>query len=221
MDAATVIDGARSLDTSFSPSRHPDRVALEFLSRYQRALAGKMLEVESRIISQEISFDLPLADFAAGVELGQLEGDPEAFVTLEYDRIHGIDLELRNGDRLPCGIIPWKARAYADEWPVVAQRENTLLLMGRENDWSRFTALHLEYAPTPPLVTAPDDELIFPASALNVLVLQVGAEWCRRSPEACERKTLPAEAVEAEREFLDIIDERNDVEIGTVRRVFS
>lgn len=220
MDAATVIDGARSLDTSFSPSRHPDRVALEFLSRYQRVLAGKMLEVESRAISQEITFDLPLEDFAAGVVL-QVETDPDVFVPLQYDRIHGIDLELGNGDRLPCGIIPWKGRAYADEWPIVAQRENTLLLMGRAADWSGFTALHLEYAPTPQLVATPEDELIFPESALNVLVLAVGAEWCRRSPEACERKTLPAEAVEAEAQFIDIIDERNDVEIGSVRRVFS
>lgn len=220
MNAADVIDNARSLDGSFSRKRHGDRVCLEFLTRYQRTLAGEVLTRDSRVISSEISFDLPPDPFNDGVVL-QVETAPETFEPLQWDRLHGIDLEYRNGDRITCEIVPWKQRAYVEEFPTVAQRENTLLLMGREAWWSPFVAMHLEYAPTPGTVAAMDDVLIFPDSAFGCVVLQLGAELCRRDLDACKRKTLPAEGLAAEQAWLDLIDERNDVEIGRVRRVFS
>lgn len=218
MDAADVINGARSLDPSFSPHRHPNRVCFEFLTRYQRTLVGKVLARDSRVISSEITYPWPLASFEDGLEL---ESAPASGEPLQYDRLHGIDLEYANGDRIPVGIIPWKGRAYADEWPVAAQREDTLIFLGRESNYARFEGIHIEYTPTPGVVSALDTPLVFPDNALTCLQLQLGGELCKRDVDACQRKTLPAEGQAAEEDWLDLIDERNDVEIGRVRRVFS
>lgn len=218
MQAGYVIDSARSLDSSFSPTRHIDRVCLEFLSRYQRYLAAKALDYDDRLLATEITFDLPPDPFEEGITLEVATDDPEVFEPLEYDRIHGLDIQRGDGPRKPCEIIPWPQRADAHDWPAFTQRDNTLLPLGDASQWAVFDTLYVDYSPTPPLVTSLDDALVLPQSALNALVLQLGAELCRRNPNACERKTLPDEGREAEVLWLDLIYKRRDIETNRVAR---
>lgn len=217
--AGEVIDGARGLDPSFSPSRHPSRIGLEFLNRYQRRLAGKMLQVEKESISTEISFSLPLTTFTDGVQLASALGPP--IVWLEYDRIHGFELGDAEGGRWPLPVVPFKDRFTADRSRYGWLRQKVLYLSGSAAEWVGYDAVIFTYAPTPTTVATPETVLILPDNALDCTVLALGAEMGKRRPKDLVRTTLIAEAKEAEEEFLNLLEEANDVDIGSVRRVFS
>lgn len=210
-----VIDGARGLDQSFSPQNHPGRVCLEFLTRYQRRLAAKMLQREKDSISSEITISLPLADFPNGVALESAPG-----VALQYDMIQDLYL-LDDEDRSwPLPLVPFKGRMTADRTLFCWIREKTLFLSGIAQDWVNYSSIRVTHAPTPGAV-ALDTDMILPDTAFDVCVLALGAEMGKRNPEALKRSTIAQEAMDAEEDFLNVIEERNDPEIGTVRRVFS
>ncbi len=217
--AGEVVDGARGLDPSFSPQRHPLRICLEFLTRYQRRLAGKMLQVEKESISTETTFSLPLTTFTDGVQLVSSLGPP--IVWLEYDRIHGFELEDANEDRWPLPVVPFKDRFTADRSRYGWMRQKVLFLSGSAQEWVGYSSVVFTYAPTADTVTAPTDELILPNSAMDCTVLSLGAEMAKRRPAEVVRTTLIAEAGDSEDEFLNLLEELNDVDIGSVRRVFS
>lgn len=217
MDAVDVIGPARALDVSFTPNLHPNRVCYEFLTRYQRKLAAKMLQREPKSISQGISIPLPLADFLAGELLAAAPGEP-----LQYDRLHGVSAVLANGAEAPVHIIPYVARFQPDRWPFGWIQGGRIFLGGREGDWTGSASIEVEYAPTAGAVTGDDTTLVLPDSALDAAVLALGAELALRRPKEVERTTLPAEAAAAEVDYLNLIEEREgQVEVGTVRRVFS
>ena len=209
-----VIEGARGLDRSFGPQNHPVRICLEFLTRYQRRLAGKLLQVDREIISHGITFDLPLDDFSAGLPL------QSASVDLQYDRIHGFHLVDANDETYPLPIEPFKARITAMRTLYGWLQEKVLFLVGTAADWTGYTGIVFTYAPTAAAVTAAGD-LILPDSALDATVLALGAEMGRRMPEQLSRKTIVQEAEDAESDLLNLIEEMNGAEVGTVRRVWS
>lgn len=217
--AAEVIDAARGLDPSFSPQRHPQRLALEFLTRYQRTLAGKILQVEKEAISTEVSFSLPLTTFSAGVQMASSLGPP--IVWLELDRIHGFEVSDAEGGRWPLPVVPFKDRLTADRSLFGWLRERVLFLSGTAQHWVGFNAVILTYAPTPSEVAQTTTELILPDNAFPVSVLAMGAEWGKRRPDELSRVGIVAEFKEAEEDYLNLLEERNDVDIGSVRRVFS
>lgn len=210
-----VIEAARGLDPSFSPQNHPDRICLEFLTRYQRRLSGKMLSVEAESISSEITIDLPLDAFAAGAILVDADSKP-----LQWDRIHGFELTDSNGEKHTLPVVPFKDRITAMRTLYGWMRQNVLFLTGNAGSWNAYTGIICTYAPTAGVVTLAAN-LIFPDNAFDACVLALGAETGKRKPHLLERKTIAAEAKEAEEDFLNLIEDRNDVEIGVVRRVFS
>lgn len=220
LNATTVIDQARGLDESFTPRAHPSRVLYEFLTRYQQELAGEMLARERESISAEIEISLPLADFDAGAALITDEGPPP--VAIEYERIHDVSLWDAQGNEYPLWVVPYKQRySAADRWPTAWLRETTLFLNGRESEYAGFTKILFVYAPTPGTVDNENPTMILPSTALSVVTLALGAEMCRRKPELCARTSLPGEHIDAEARFLQKIEDRNNIEVGKVRRVFS
>lgn len=217
LDAATVIDQARGLDSSFTPRVHPDRVLYEFLTTYQQELVGEMLDREPEAISSEIEISLPLADFDAGVDLESSPG-----VAVEVERIHDFSLWDGSGNEYNLWLIPFQQRfTAADRWPTAWLRGTTLFLNGAEAEYQGFTKITFTYAPTPGTLDADNTTMVLPTTAGRVVRLALGAEMCRRKPELCERRTLPQEWVDAEDRFLHKIENRNRVEVGKVRRVFS
>lgn len=215
MNAGEIISEARALDPSFTRTRHTNSVCFAFLTRFQRALSAKMVQRDRQSISEEITIDLPLSVFADGAPLESAPGVP-----LQYDRLHGI-AATQNDVMLPVYEYPFVQRFNADRWPFVWMRESTLYLGGPENWWSPFSNLIVTYAPTSGTLAALDDDLILPDSALDVSVLGLGGELAKRMPADTMRKTLPQEAALAEMDYLNLIEERNGAEVGTVRRVFS
>lgn len=211
-----VIDAARGLDSSFDPQRHPQRVCLEFLTRYQRRLAGKMLQVEAESISSEISISLPLAVFASGAPLVDGSSDP-----LQFDRLHGFTLVDPQGLEETLPMVPYKDRFTAQRWLYAWLRERTVFLSHTATQWVGYSEIKVSYAPTPVPVATPATDLILPDSSFDTVVLALGGEMAKRKPNETERTTLPGEASDAEKDFLNLLEERNDTEVGTVRRVFS
>ena len=165
---AEVIDAARGLDPSFSPQNHPNRVCLEFLTRYEKRLSGKMLQRDRKSISSEITFDLPLATFADGVALED-GGDP-----IQHDRKHGFHLLNTNGDREPLPVVGFKDRITADRTLYGWLEQNTLFLAGIAQDWVGWTGIVFTYAPTATEVLL-DVDMIIPDNDLYVVVRAVGA----------------------------------------------
>ena len=215
MNAGEIISEARALDPSFTRTRHTNSVCFSFLTRWQRALSAKMIQRDRQSISDEITIDLPLATFSDGAPLESAPGVP-----LQFDRLHDI-AATQNDAIIRVYEFPFVQRFNADRWPFVWLRETTLYLGGIENWWSPLSNLIVTYAPTAGTLAALADDLILPDSALNVSVLAMGAELYLRTPATATRKTLPKEAELAEMDYLNLIEERNGAEVGTVRRVFS
>ena len=211
---AEVIDAARGLDSSFSRQNHPNRVCLEFLTRYQRRLSGKMIRVDRMSISSEITFDLPLADFDAGLPL-EVVATP-----VEYDRIHGFHLLDENDERSSLPVTSFKDRITSTRSRYGWLEENTLFLSDAAQDWVSWTNIIFVYAPTATAVVLGTD-MIFPDSAFDVVVLGLGSEMGKRKPQLLERTTIVDEHDLAEKAYLNLIEERDGATIGSVRRVFS
>ncbi len=215
MNAGEIITAARGLDPSFSATRHPKSVCYPFLTRYQRSLAAKMIQRDRQSISSEITIDLPLSVFADGAPLESAPG-----VTLQYDRLDDI-AATQNVDIVPVDQVPFVSRFNPRMFPFVWVRQDTLYLGGQETWWTSYSNLIVTYAPTAGTIDADADDLILPDSALEVATLSLGAEFVLRKPDEAGRKTLPKEAEAAEKDYLNIIEERNGAEVGYVRRVFS
>ena len=215
MNAGEIITAARGLDPSFSATRHPKSVCYPFLTRYQRSLSAKMVQRDRQSISAEITIDLPLGTFSDGAPLESAPGVP-----LQYDRLDDI-AATQNTDIWPVELVPFVSRFNARSFPFVWQRQDTLYLGGFESWWSPYSNLIVTYAPTAGTIAAVTDDLILPDSALEVATLALGAEFVLRKPDEAGRKTLPGEFEQAERDYLNIIEERNGAEVGFVRRVFS
>jgi hypothetical protein len=144
-------------------------------------------------------------------------------VALQYDRLHGFHLVNSDDEEpfeYPLPIVPFKSRLSADRTQFGWLREGVLFLSGIAQDWTGYSEIVCTYAPTPEAVTLAAN-MILPDNALDVAVLALGAEMGMRIPDQVQRKTIAAEAKEAEEDYLNLIEERNDVEIGIVRRVFS
>lgn len=221
MQADEIIAQARELDPSFTPQRHPNRVALHRLSRLQRRLVAELAKLDRRAIASEFEVALPLTDFDAGVPLEDGESVP---APIEMTAIHRpLDLWMKR-DRRPrrLDLVTWADR-HRVEWPAVWIREGRLYLSGTAEEWRDAERIVLTYTPTPAAVTHPDDELLLPLSAEDVLVLQLGAFFASRSNTqelARPRADYQFDAGQAEASWLDEIRRRRGATSSRTREVW-
>lgn len=169
LTAGSIIDQARGVHRVFDLTRHPNKVVLQFLSRYAKELHGRIAAVDPDAVREDVVTNLPLADHAAGIAL------PENRMVVEAT---GVD--ARN-TQYPIDVIPATHRndrgiRWASAWQIGA----VLYLMSPATAWSRITSIAVAIVPTPDSVTTLGSALALPDAAENVLVEQTAAFMARR-----------------------------------------
>jgi hypothetical protein len=224
MTADEIIEGARSLDPSFTQQRHPRKVAIQHLSRVQRRLVAEWVKLEETAYVEIVTATFPLADFDAGVELledepesGESVAEPIAMTAIQRP----LDMWIRNEDKpVDLDLIRWGDRNRRVQGRAAYIVENTLFFTGRAEDWTDVERVELTYTPTPGNITDPAAELILPITAEELLVSSLGAFFARRSNDkelARPRREYIAEALDAEQLWLDEIRRREGATISRTR----
>lgn len=142
MVTADVIRSARSLHPTFDKNRHPDRMLVETLSRYQRELLARIIRLDDSLAVTFFDTPLPLADFDSGIALPAYKYPSSVEVThvgaAGHQRVATVDL------------VPWQDhKAYHGAAYI---RNGVLYLTGRAQSWAGFSNVRFYYIPEPDAV---------------------------------------------------------------------
>lgn len=222
MTAEDIIRQARELDPSFDAQRHPQRVAINRLSRLQRRLVAEWVKVDKDAVVETFEVTFPLADFNAGVELVEGESVQTPIrMTAVYSpldvwyrgHIEPADLELiTRSDRNRSAV---RRAAWLEG--------NTLRFTGEARLWSDVRFVRLSYAPTPEDIAALDEELVLPDTAEDALVTGLAAFFASRSNDrelARPRREYQAEAADSEALWLSELRHRRGAITSRTRMVW-
>lgn len=169
LTAASVIDQARGVHRVFDVTRHPNKVVLQFLSRYAKELHGRVAAIDPEVSREITTATLPLADHAAGIAL------PENRLVVEVYGVDGNQLEA------PIDLIPATHRNDRGvRWASAWQIGSTLFLMSPASGWQRLASIKVGLVATPSSLTSLASEIALPEAAENVLVEQTAAFMARR-----------------------------------------
>lgn len=217
MLVSEIIFGARELDGSFTPVRHPDGTLRRALARIQRHLIGQIIRVDPRAVTSTLEITLPLATFSDGAPLEA--GSPAA--AIDITRIH-VPLDIYfTGDTEPTrlDLIDWTDRHRVVSQRYAYIRSGTLYLTGTESLWSDATKIVLTYTPTPQTL-GEGDTLVLPLTAEDALITALGAFMARRSkPVELEKpkRDFLQDAADAETMWLDETRRRKGVTVSVTR----
>jgi hypothetical protein len=206
--AGNVIDAARDRHTAFDRKTHPNKMLLRFLSSYVKQLHGKVLALDEDDVRIETTFDLPMADFSAGITLpANVRYVAEASVTYPAPS---------TDSPVPLDIIQSSERnarnAPANGAWVVNGR---LYLAGTAQRWTHFNKLAVSFVLLPPDLVDLDDTLAIPDAAELACVENVALFLARREAQESDGdgkialSPFVAAATDAERQYLD--DVKNNV----------
>lgn len=158
LEFGDIIEEARELHPSFVETWVPDPMALRFLGRYQRTLAGKIARLNPDTLLSRETISLPLATFTDGHEM------PTAH---RYGRGRVV---TSTGLEEPFHLIGSRARAYNRTFPAGWIEGDVLYLVGDEADWTPYASIEVPYVAVPTLPTDATTEFDLPDSAHSLLV---------------------------------------------------
>lgn len=162
---AEIIDAARDRHPGFSERVIGDKVAMRFLSQYQRRLVNKILRWNADYIAtqQNVSYSTDYLWTSTGYSLPenvQVIGGTVNFTNTTDD--HGELSLVKHSDRLnPMGRYP----AYI--------KNGSLFLCGYSQDWTDVASIDLEYVATPSLFTTTSDNIALPDNSSDLLVARL------------------------------------------------
>ncbi len=212
--ASDLIRSARDEARDFDDRHHPDPVLVRHLSRYQRRLVSRVVQLNPAAMTTFQTTSLPLADFDAGVTVP------------DFKRPAQIELEASpgSGTRVPkyeSNLVPWEERFRFHLAAYV--RGSTLYLTGQAQDWVGFNTLRFYYVAEVDVLTDGDSVLVLPNAAEPVLVAYLAYVMAKRgSGEEAGRpdpKTFRADWRETEEEFLDEMARQSQSELGVIHDV--
>ncbi len=213
--AADLIRSARDEHPSFADERrHPKETLLRGLSRYQRTLASKVLKRNNAAMVTTFEEDLPLADFAAGVEVP------------DYKYPGGVEAIDGQGVSSRIDLVPWQSR---NGYLLAAYlRAGVLYLTGTAVDWVGFVTLRFFYVPEVEALTAltgAGGTLVLPNAAEPCLVAFLAYLMAKRGhkDETVEKPDVTVHLTDwqaAEKDFLDEMHNHSTAESSIVRETF-
>lgn len=220
LTVAEVLREAREIDSSFTPTRHPEGVVLRALARIQRTLLEMLLKVDERAVTSTLTITLPLATFADGAPF---QDDSTPPVALDILRIHEpLDMYLSGDTRARrLDLIDWADRHRVPFVWGAWIRNNTLFLTGDENLWTDVTQIVVTYTATPGTVLIGGD-LVLPDRAANATVLMIAdfmAGRARPAELSQPRAQYRQDAVDAVGSWIDSERRRIGVMVTQVRDV--
>jgi hypothetical protein len=218
-----IIAQARELDPSFTQQRHPNRVAINFLSRLQRRLVGEWAKHEETSNVETYVVTFPLADFDAG----ELLVDPEESVAspLPITAIQRpLDMFVRGCvEPVDLDLIRWGDRNRYVNSRAAYLVESTLHFTGHVEDYNDVLRVEFTYTPTPAAIAGLAEPLILPITAEDVVVSWLGAFFARRMNEkelARPRREYLQEALDAEALWIDELQRREGATLSRIRETW-
>ena len=213
-----LITAARDSSSTFDTRRHPDRVVLRFLSRYQRDLVDRLLRLDpSQLVTTE-DYSLPLAHFDAGIAIPAYHYPFGAEVLSSHPGAHPVRINLVN----------WADHTRYRH--AVYLLSNVLFLCGKAADWDRFATLRWIYVPeVADLDTSSADAMsqtldALPDSAEPTLVAYLALKMAQRGGAGPgetppDPGALGAEWKLEESRFFDVIGRNTQAVTSTIREV--
>lgn len=210
-DVATMIQEARWEDPSFTEHRHTGAFLRAALADYQDELLGKIAQVNPEELAEVYVVTLPLADFAAGHELVELDESEE--VALRYkvllDWGEAIDSQGFNDRARHIAMgSRWGPHRYPSYWV----RDGRLYLIGDAKDWTGYVQLNVPYVPLAPATLASTDNLILDDQARRVWKSYLAHRMAQRSNQdelARSKNAFAEEWLMRERELLEDFEGRH------------
>lgn len=220
LTAGVVLDHARDLHAAFVPQRNPDAVGRRALTRYQQALVRRIVGLgrAQALPLSDATVTLPLADFAAGIDL-----------TAEYARevLHVKSVHARPqgaaDDTLasPVDLVNVARRFGAARAATVDGTR--LRLVGTAADWSGVQSVTIRAVQLPADVLTNATALVLPGDALEACACAVASLWAQRLAGIPEMQIDPVQFVTlqttAENAFLDRLLAQARAEPLRIRRV--
>jgi hypothetical protein len=130
-----VLNAARDCSPQFDTRRHPDRVLLRFLSRYQRDLVDRLVRLDPSQLVMTEDYSLPLPSFDAGIAIPAYHYPFGAEVLSAHPGAHPV----------PIPLVNWAD--HARNRHAVYLLSGVLFLCGKVHDWERFVTLRWIYVP--------------------------------------------------------------------------
>jgi hypothetical protein len=211
-----IIQAARDEHPSFEERRHPSAGLLRMLSRYQRRLAGRIVQTNRRILTASQDTALPLADFTVGITV------------LDYKRpLRVWALGPATSDdpdpKTEVDLVGWEAapRYYR----AAFLRDHVLYLSGTAADWVGFTGIRFDYVPELDTLTTLGATLALPNAAESCLVAYLAYRMAVRGQkdegvEPPDTARLHKEWLQAEDEFIGEMAGQVQAETGIIREVW-
>lgn len=213
--AGQIIDSARGHHPAFDPTRHPNKVLLQYLSACARELHGKVTRLDPEALRTEQTQAMPLAVHEDGIALT---------ANRHVVEVVGFDAE---GNEHPVELIPATHRLdrgirAASCWQIGA----TLYLTSPATLWERITSLGIAYVPIPATLstlTGATGTLAVPDTAENCLINKVAAFMAKRTPksEGVDTAQFAADATASEEAFLADIANRLTGQVIRTRDVYD
>lgn len=219
-----LIKQAREEDPSFTAKRHPNRVAVNFLSRLQRRLVGAWAKLEDVQESEVFTITFPLDDFDAGEflqEEGESVGEPIEVTAWQTPGSIYFDGREEPED---IEVVNWFDRNRHKYDRACWIEGDTVFFTGHEDDYNHVEKVELTYTPTPQDIASLTEELLLPITAEDTVVMWLAAFFARRSRSGelskARKREIKMEALDAESLWLDEIRRRQPAVVSRTRAVW-
>lgn len=218
--AGDLIEAARDEHPSFTEQRHPDPVLVRGLSRYQRRLVARLVQVNRTVLTQVQETALPLADFDTGITL----------VDYKYPAAVEVELPPETGGgpvrKYQVELVPWQGRLRHHLGAYI--RDHVLYLTGTAQDWVGFTKVRFFYIPEVEALTATTGAggaLVLPNAAEPCLVAYLASVMAQRgivdgTLERADARVFRQNWREAEDEFLAEMGTHVQAQYSVIRETF-
>ena len=204
IQAGSVIDQARSRNAAFNKNQHPNKGALQHLSKYVKRVHGLLAQLDPSLVTINVDTALPLVDFDAGITL------PAG--TRLVESIVGNYATTNSPPRQPyrIRIIDYVQR-FAPNAPRGAawQQGGVMYLRSPASIWASFASVTMTIATMPTDLADLADTLALPDTAEEACIEEVAYFFAKRVAQEKESMVnidvFKACASEAHQAFFDDI----------------
>jgi hypothetical protein len=196
-----VIEAARDRHPSFSPSEHPDGLAVRFLEDYQRDLLARLVDLNPSSVSRSHEVTFPILRLADPEDPDSelVDGFSEGVVMPPHKDFRGATAYTAHAET-PLNRIEWENRLNSRFNFAIYPLNGRIFFTRTAADWKLVQRVVVDYTPEAEEITSIDQELILPDAAYLTCVEALAAFFGARSGSPID---LTLRANHAETRYLE------------------
>lgn len=173
---STIINYARDMHPALSPENAPVPLALRSLSEIQRDLVGEITRRIPAYFATDLEVAMASVTFADGIDLTTLI--PGGWLDITESNVVYANTPTARVQR--ANFVPWEQRDMGVfGFPAYTLRNDKLLLLGIDTDWSQVETFILTYTPLcADLVIG--SNVILPDEVRRCMATMLANEWLGR-----------------------------------------